>query len=583
MLAFTCSLIAAFLIYKVYKYMTSTVFSPGTVIASDWLNDVNTAVYFPTSTEPLYKRIKADFGAVGNGISNDTFAFTAAEASTDTKIWLEEGTYNVITGSPLLKTYLGQGKILLNGNIVGQTYGNINVLTPNVSSPAAYGEGDITHIFKENWVIEGVRENLQQYYFESRTTPHFAEMTNNTGHSGGSAKIMAAMLSGATTCTINAAGTEIVPGAVVQIVGGPGGGGTPGDILTILSVVGTTVTFTSGTTQSYPASSTGHYYLTTANRTMNPYQYVGLDHRGGGDAYAHVARVNVYNDNQQPGQTHFFTTATGSMYGGDMTGCTAGVYLTGMEQQYTDNTFGGIKNIAVISNVQSFNRNIDNGTYGCIWNGTLFKSEGTVYCNSAHVIQGKWKRGIDTVLGDFGTDQMAILMKADQKIGFNGFTTADSDGYSLWGSVSSTTHIGLNSSLGAMEHVVNGTSVLRYNATDVYTGTAKLHFGNDAFQNHNQKLFFDGNVGSPKNYIMDDATNLGVYYNNSARMLINNSFVYIGNTAVEVQINQTLNLTGQTVTNSATAGVATALPANPFTYLTIKLGGVAYKIPVYNT
>jgi hypothetical protein len=43
-----------------------------------------------------------------------------------------------------------------------------------------------------------------------------------------------------------------------------------------------------------------------------------------------------------------------------------------------------------------------------------------------------------------------------------------------------------------------------------------------------------------------------------------------------------MNVSGPTISASASAGTANALPANPFTYLTIQLDGVNYKIPVYN-
>jgi hypothetical protein len=64
-----------------------------------------------------------DFGAVGNGATNDTAAFTAAEALSETFIYLPTGTY-VVTGITLDKTYFGPGIINLNGTNRPQTLSN---------------------------------------------------------------------------------------------------------------------------------------------------------------------------------------------------------------------------------------------------------------------------------------------------------------------------------------------------------------------------------------------------------------------------------------------------------------------------
>ena len=73
--------------------MTSTVFTSGTVIESPWLNDVNEAVYsgvipyIPAGTGAVTTTVQAklrqtvsvtDFGAVGNGVTDDYAAFQAA-------------------------------------------------------------------------------------------------------------------------------------------------------------------------------------------------------------------------------------------------------------------------------------------------------------------------------------------------------------------------------------------------------------------------------------------------------------------------------------------------------------------------
>lgn len=94
--------------------MTSTVFTSGTVIESPWLNDVNEAVYngvvayTPAGTGAVTTTVQAklretvsvkDFGAVGDGVINDTAAITAAiaacQAASQTSLYFPTGIYRI--------------------------------------------------------------------------------------------------------------------------------------------------------------------------------------------------------------------------------------------------------------------------------------------------------------------------------------------------------------------------------------------------------------------------------------------------------------------------------------------------------
>jgi len=69
--------------------MASTTFTAGTVVASSWLNDVNTKTY------KEYINIKQSvFGAAGNGTTDDTLAFNNALAVGGT-IYIPTGTYKI--------------------------------------------------------------------------------------------------------------------------------------------------------------------------------------------------------------------------------------------------------------------------------------------------------------------------------------------------------------------------------------------------------------------------------------------------------------------------------------------------------
>lgn len=118
--------------------MTSTVFSSGTVITAPWLNDVNTSTYttvpsntaaiatltgttgaanvgytpagtgaVPTTVQAKLRQTVSvlDFGAKGDGITNDASAFTAAWTTSNPKaVLVPAGTY-LITGTVIGKFY----------------------------------------------------------------------------------------------------------------------------------------------------------------------------------------------------------------------------------------------------------------------------------------------------------------------------------------------------------------------------------------------------------------------------------------------------------------------------------------------
>lgn len=69
--------------------MADTTFSPGTVIASTWLNDVNDLVY-----ENIINVKNSTYGATGNGVTDDTAALQAAiTAGANKYVFVPAGTY----------------------------------------------------------------------------------------------------------------------------------------------------------------------------------------------------------------------------------------------------------------------------------------------------------------------------------------------------------------------------------------------------------------------------------------------------------------------------------------------------------
>lgn len=540
------------------------------VTLKQYLDDLPSAA---AGTSPLVSL--TDFGAIGDGVTNNNAAFIAAEAHASPVIWVPPGIFVGTPASTLRKRYHGDGKLKIHGAFKGQEYVNINTPTPTLSSPAAYTEGDISKVTVETVTVDSPRKGIHEYYFESRVTPKFTQFFNNTGHSGSSAKITADVSIGVSQVQVNNVGTEITTGTQISI--GDAAGQTT-NLATVTSIAGNTIFFSPPTTHA--ALIANHQYVSVASRTMNPYQYVEMEHKGGGDAYLHVGRVVVSNQNQQPGQTHFFRTATGGMYGGDMYGAADGVYLTGTESFYIDTTSAGTKNIAAIDRVTNFQRDSDTGSYGCVWIGNLQQSYGSKPVDAAFSLLGKFKTGLNTVCADVDNGA-AVVMKLGQKIIFDAVATSAQGDAILYGNVMGGTSIGTSG--GGIEHKVNNVSVAIYSSsTWFFQSGVDVVFNKDVKMKQGFKLYFDANTGSPNTSLSDDGSFFKLTYDGVDKLLVDGSNIYLGNSGNTINLNQTVNFTGQTTTTSANTGFATALPAAPVFYMRIKHDGANYKIPVYN-
>lgn len=107
--------------------MSDTTFIPGTVIQASWLNDINDNVYLaaggtantlPRTVQQKFAEVVSvkDFGAIGNGIANDTAAFNFA-LSASNSVYVPPGTY--LLGSTVT---LNSGKSLFGvGRQAGQS------------------------------------------------------------------------------------------------------------------------------------------------------------------------------------------------------------------------------------------------------------------------------------------------------------------------------------------------------------------------------------------------------------------------------------------------------------------------------
>jgi len=406
-----------------------------------------------------------DFGGIGDNATDNAAAFAQAEASAFNRIYLPVGTYYATSASyQLTKAYFGPGKIRLAAlNAPGRfTQMMVAPAKGSGTEDTYYFSGDLSRIDAEYFVLgssnTNVRKSLTEKYFESTTTPHFGYFTNYSGASGSDARIPLATSAGATSVVVNSA-ASLAAGPVLlydRVTGAS-------QSATISSIVGTTVNFSPGITSALAANS----YIANSPRTIQQFRFTQLNHYGAGDAYCSTYRVNL-GYARPAGQDHFFNTSTGGLLGGDINHSADGTYSTTFESSTHDNGY----DVASIGFVQTFNRTNSTGAYGNVWLGTYFKSEGSAYCDAAHVVAGKWKRGLDTVNADFGANQAAVNLAAGQRIYFNGSSTPDALGYSMWGNVAGTAYARYDSTSGAIQF--NGAKL---SADGLHTTTAGYYDG----------------------------------------------------------------------------------------------------------
>lgn len=305
---------------------------------------------------PLAISIKAaPYNAVGDGTTDDSAAFTAAEASAVKVFYLPAGNYKV-NGVTLTKRYYGEGRLFLDGEYYGQEYSSITS-GPSSIDAANYGiDGDISHVqVSSHSLSSAARNGLSAFYFNAPTTPFFGRFANYAGNSGIDATLMANVSVGASSVVVNSVPVGLVNGVQFGLTTGANPGSVA-ETKTVTNVAGNTITFSPVTTNSYVVGDK----IAVNIRTMNQHHFSEVNHYGGGDAYCWTGRIAVWGTtNRQPGQKHYFATSTGGVIGGDLYGGAAGVYLTGTEFNLLDTTYLGSSDISAIGQVWSFNRTAD--------------------------------------------------------------------------------------------------------------------------------------------------------------------------------------------------------------------------------
>ena len=356
-----------------------------------------------------------DYDATNNISVSADAAFAAYKFDAAAKdVYLRAGEYSTTQARPYFtKRHRGPGQIVGSSPTPYVAPANLRYLSVMPTVAAVQGElgwfaGDQTFAEPE-WRILGptVRDyDPDARYFESAVIPHHAWWDVESGSSGIVGYATGGVVAG-NTITLSTGTDPAWVGKKAYIKDRFGGiiisdthAGTAGDPhvpLTIASVAGNVVTFTTPHTASMAWNPTGGDApcLTLSNRTWGGFDYLRIRMRGGGDVYGRIVRVNIDYVPKTYELGHVFNTGTGGQFGGsaDFAAGAVGTMTTGWESQYTSAS----ADVAVYAQVDSFTRGNDRADGGGrVWIGVTMNSGGPRPSDAAYVLTGPWRRGLDT-------------------------------------------------------------------------------------------------------------------------------------------------------------------------------------------
>lgn len=329
----------------------------GTGITS---NAVNVA-YDPAGTGAVATTVQAklretvsikDFGAVGDGVADDTVAIQNAELNVP--VYASPGTY--------LST-----SIATPADLVGTQYG--------------YGQ------------IKTADNNL--------SAPKFAIATSAPTSTGNPSSITTAF-NGDLSKSLN---------PTAMYISGVNSLGTPATGYKYTPELTTYFTYlrnTSGWNEKLDVND---------GRTAATVFRTRIEQSGQGDAMCYNGSVNV--SGTKAGSTSFLANPAGALFAGEVATSTDGTYCNPAEWNCQDNGY----DVAAIGLVNNFFRTNDTGAKNAVWIGYRVQSLGTKPINSFLSFSGTANNGLDLVTGNFGTNQSAISLKAQQRIYFNNTAT----------------------------------------------------------------------------------------------------------------------------------------------------------------
>lgn len=445
-----------------------------------------------------------DFGAIGDGATNNDVAFSACEASSNQSFFVPQGDFILTNPLILTKRYYGPG--LLNGNGLDEVPGNFaRWSTPVLPIPQQgypyYWRGDTSKSTQEFYIIDDIRTRIGEPYYCGQTTPHMQRLDNRAGTSGTIARIAVASSIGDITAILNsteglAIGDQIGFGSIT---------GSLTDIRTITAISAgpPSIGFVGGLTNAYPVGTS----VAKGLRTMNTLYHQQLDHRGGGDGYCMLFRVEA-SYAAKAGQDHFYFTSTAGPGGGDLVASADGVYLSGWEF-----TFDGTSHdAAAISDIRSYLRNVNTSQRHEVWIDRIAMSAGSVACDVGYEVAGKWKCGIDLARADFSSNgNSAIGLSSEQRIYFNSSVNDPTNPYPLWANKVGDCSIHHQVLNNRMKFTVAGVSALNLSSTNAsFPGSVETAAGGLSTVT-NGKVYLNGIGGNT--YLTYNGTNILLFKN----------------------------------------------------------------------
>lgn len=417
-------------------------------------------------------------GAVEGAANSSAVAFAAAEASAHQSIYLPYGIWNA-GATALTKRYYGLGKLITGGSYRGQAYTSITSNPQKATSEdfEFAATADISHVNVSRANLGRIRVGLSEYYFNSATTPYWADMVSQAGHSGTSGKFQNTVAVGGQTLNLSAACPELIVGAPVSI-----SNGTQAFNATITGNSGSTITFSPPSPYAFNSVYTSgpvptYGFVTIAKRTMNTLHMSNVEHQGGGDSYVWTGRIINSNKFTQPSQDNYHETSTIGLIGGDLLTVVNGGFATGSEINMLDSNYQGSFQTAAMGHLVNLQRTADNGLYGCTWMGFFTKSEGTQYADVAYRATGRFKRGLDFGGMQFDSARAAIAIPRTSRIYLDASgANKDTRGTNWWSDTPGGSYIGTGSGGDVIIAQGNqGRIIIEDNSTRIRAKTAGDH------------------------------------------------------------------------------------------------------------
>lgn len=223
------------------------------------------------------------------------------------------------------------------------------------------------------------------------------------------------------------------------------------------------------------------------NRTGVSTYFTKVDNYGQGDAFAYFGKGFVISSN--PGATSFLANAAVTLFAGDTSAGSAGVYLNPVEIDTKDNGF----DIAAINFVANQSRSNNTGALGCVWFGYRSQNSGSAEIDAHFTAAGKAKLGLDltsiTTNASGTWTNSAIALLGGDRIYLNASAGATSPGYA---STPGTTYLYYANS--GIQGIANGTPAFLFGTSTAFLYASTITLA----QNSNNRIQVQGAAsGSP--------------------------------------------------------------------------------------